>query len=131
MKTLYLIRGPYGSGKTTLAMALAPGAHVENDHFYPLSNGGRRSPNEASALCLERVETLMEKGEPTIAVSNCFIGRTSVLEYERLAQRMGYRLSVVCMQNAFGSTHAVSEGEGNYMRQTWSASWWWNRPVRR
>ena len=76
-RTLYLVRGLPGSGKSSLARQLAPGqVYSADDLFYELGDGTYAfDPTKlkaAHALCEKRVAQAMAAGVPVVAVANTF-----------------------------------------------------------
>lgn len=113
MKTLYLIRGVSGSGKTTLARSLTPYT-ASADSFFEDDNGNYNFDptrlGEAHAWCQERVEELM-KASPDIAVHNTLTSEKELAPYLRLAEKYGYRVVSLVVENRHGngSVHNVPE----------------------
>ena len=85
MKRLYLVRGLPGSGKSTVARALADGAiiggeAIETDEFFVDADGVYRFDGaklgDAHRDCLERARALMTTpGTRLVAVANTFSQR--------------------------------------------------------
>lgn len=124
MKTLYLIRGLPGSGKSTFASELVPEFLVCEADKYFVVDGEHRFDStklkDAHNWCQKIVETYMENGEtyPKIAVSNTFTREWEMDPYFDLAEKYGYRVFSVIVENYHGnySTHNVSDETLNKMR---------------
>lgn len=116
MKTLYIIRGLPGSGKSTFARELVPEFLVcEADKFFITENGYEFDPSkltEAHTWCQKLVETYMQDSNhyPKIAVSNTFTREWEMNPYFDLADKYGYRVFSIIIENYHGnsSVHNVS-----------------------
>jgi predicted kinase len=101
MRTLTLIRGISGCGKTTLARQLALGGRrtllaaddyfVDEDGVYQFNSSDLP---KAHAWCQEAAESAMKQGQHVI-VHNTFTQRWEMEAYLRLADQHGYRTTVV------------------------------------
>lgn len=96
MKTLHIIRGLPGSGKTTLAKTF--GRYFEADHYFEDGFGGYhwrpRELADAHLACARNCEACMRNGLSPVTVSNTFITLASMHEYEDMAKRYGYTVEV-------------------------------------
>lgn len=114
MKTVILIRGHSGSGKSQLAkdFVSSTGArHFENDHY--LMKDGRYQWSEeahrrAKARCFADYKAALAKGISPIVVSNVFAHDKSVLQYKREAEQHGYDVEIFRTRNWFIDAHNVS-----------------------
>lgn len=118
MKTLVIIRGIPGAGKSTLAKALSkalpsPVHHLEADQFFTHSNGKYTYVPHlvpiAHEWCRRSVERCMQETVPTIIVSNTSTVRGRVEVYLELAQIHGYKVQQIVCFGEFGSVHRVPE----------------------
>jgi predicted kinase len=96
MKTLYLIRGLPGSGKSTVGRRLVGhGRCFAADDFFTDCMGAYRYDRdrltEAHQDCERRVREMMAAGgETRIAVANTFVERKNMEPYRALAREHGY-----------------------------------------
>ncbi len=119
MKTLVIIRGTPGSGKTTLAHALIEQAydrgdlveHCEADQFFTDHDGKYHYiPHlvpKAHEWCQRKVLKAMIERTPTIIVSNTSTVRSRIQPYLDLAKEYGYEVQQVVTFASFGSVHGV------------------------
>lgn len=136
---LYLIRGLPGSGKSTFAHELADAfyaMHREADMFFYLipdrPSGtiifGDEYRFDASKLhqahtwCKESVEYGMEEGCEDIVVSNTFTTEKELKPYLELAEKYGYTVTTMIIENRHGnsSVHNVPEETMTKMRNRFS-----------
>ena len=100
MKTLILLRGLPGAGKSTFATLLG-GAHIEADMFF-IQDGEYKfdAPKlkEAHEWCRARTEDTMKHGY-NIVVSNTFTMEWEMAPYFELAEKYGYQTSCLIVEN--------------------------------
>lgn len=112
-RTLYIIRGLPGSGKTTLAHTIADDNVCEADDYFINSDGeyvyNRANVPVAHRYCRSKCERLMAQREITIAVSNTFTRHIEYESYLELADKYDYRvIKIICTGN-FKNVHNVPE----------------------
>lgn len=128
-KTLFLVRGLAGSGKTTLASALstmAPSKHgkvwtVSADDYF-IDNHGFYNfvPNKlrlAHNYCQNETERLMKHGVENIVVHNTFSRFWEMGFYQKVAKSYEYSVFMIECQNEYGSVHDVPEDTVERMRE--------------
>lgn len=125
MKELFLLRGLPGSGKSTLAKMLVGDkdyCHKEADMFFVDSDGNYNfKPSEikdAHTWCQEEVEFLM-KYEHKVVVSNTFTQVWEMQPYYDLAEKYGYKVFTIIVENRHGGVneHGVPEDKLEIMRK--------------
>lgn len=111
MKHLYLIRGLPGSGKSTFATTLSTSIdcnHFEHDQYLYTTEGeylwteGRMA--YAYRQCLRDTEATMVEGEPVV-VSNVFPTKRSMKNYVKLAEKYGYKVTYIVVENRRGGVN--------------------------
>ena len=123
LKTLVLIRGLPGSGKTTLAKAylnqftksLLPWdrlrcAHFEADMFFYHNGKYQYDPKFleiAQRQCLSQTEAAMRDSMNIIVVSNTFIRLWELELYVKLANVFGYVVQEIITAAPFQNVHGV------------------------
>lgn len=121
-KTLYLIRGLPGTGKTTLSESLTPW-NVAADMLPGLYNSdgsyNLHLQPHSHLWCYEQVEKWMEQQKSKIAVHNTFVLQQWIEPYEKLALIHGYRFQVIHCEGEHGSIHNVPEEMIEKWRETW------------
>jgi len=126
---LFLIRGLPGSGKTSFATAIWNDYAVcEADKFFSdKENNYNFDPSklkEAHSWCLSEVESKMIEHEnnkqyyPEIAVSNTFTQEWEMENYFKLAEKYGYKVVSLIIENRHGSKniHGVPEEKLQIMK---------------
>ena len=113
-KILYIVRGVPGSGKTTFAKLLTLNIFEADHYFYDNDGNYNFIPSEikeAHKKCQQFVAYEMESGIPKIAVSNTFTQEWEMKPYFELAEKHGYKVFSVIVENRHGSVneHGVPE----------------------
>jgi predicted kinase len=111
MKTLYLLRGLPGAGKSTLANQLSP--NICEADMYFIRNGEYQFDMDllgvAHLWCRTRCEDFMKGEESTIVVSNTLTCEKELAPYIELAEKYQYRIVSLIIENRHGnnSVHNV------------------------
>ena len=107
-KTLILLRGLPGAGKSTFAQQLN-GVHIEADHFFiNLAGSYKFDPTklkDAHAWCASKTEHCMELNLETIIVSNTFTQEWEMEKYYDLAKQYGYKIFSIIVENRHGGVN--------------------------
>jgi len=124
-KTLYIVRGIPGSGKSTFAKTLG-GTHFETDEFFMVDGEYKFDPTklkEAHRWCQDSVNTAMILNHTAglnnvIVVSNTFTQEWEMEPYFQMADTYGYKVFSVIVENRHGgiNTHGVPEDKLQVMR---------------
>lgn len=121
-KTLYIIRGLPGSGKSSLARSLCGQNFHEADQYFMDGGVYKFDPTklkEAHTWCLDQVRKSLEFGLQRVGVSNTFTQAWEMAPYRALAQEFGYSVFVVACENNFGNVHGVPEEAIERMAKRW------------
>ena len=120
-RILYIVRGIPGSGKSTFAKSL--NGHVyEADMFFINENGEYNfNPSlikDAHKWCQDSVETEMVLEYPTVIVSNTFTQEWEMVPYFVLAEKYGYDVFSVIVENRHGGVnqHGVPDDKIEIMK---------------
>lgn len=130
MKTLFIVRGVPGSGKSTFAHAIWNNyAICEADQYFIDKETGeyKFNPDElknAHQWCRDEVETKMKDNQanpqyyPEIVVSNTFTQEWEMEPYFKLAEKYGYKVFSFIVENRHGgvNTHGVPEDKVQVMK---------------
>ena len=126
-KTLIIVRGIPGSGKSTYARRLAENlraqghavSHFEADDFWMTETGEYRFRPEllgvAHRQCYDKVFNALAADDSHVIVSNTFVKRRELKPY--LVER-GYRIVIYRMANDFGSIHRVPRETVSRMKES-------------
>lgn len=112
MKTLFIIKGLPGSGKSTIAQQVAPLANAAADDFFDEYYNGKFIPQKiknAHEWCRLEIQRFMEIGHPVVAVHNTFTQPWESKPYFDLAEKHGYMVHSIIVENHHGnrSIHQV------------------------
>ena len=127
-KTLYLIRGVAGAGKTTLATDLAESLNLvmfeADDYFYDRGGNYNFNPSllhKAHNECQEKTEKCMVSCKGVV-VSNTFTTEKELKPYTDLAKKYDYRVVSLVVENRHGhkSVHNVPETTIQKMKDRFS-----------
>ena len=124
-KTLYLVRGLPGSGKTTFAKSLTVNCVAADD--YPGLYEGEFHPEllgAAHAWCQGEIEDFMAHECESVAVHNTLTTEKEIKPYVALAERYGYRIVSLVVENRHGnkSVHGVPDEALARMRDRFTLS---------
>jgi hypothetical protein len=106
MKELFLLRGLPGAGKSTLAKSLG-GMQIEADKYFMDGDEYKFDPSklkEAHAWCQNAVSVWM-KSQDKIIVSNTFTQEWEMQPYFDLAEKYGYRVYSLIVENRHGGVN--------------------------
>ena len=136
-KTLYIIRGLPGSGKSTLGEQLADSdmdyspdsrggvkyySYAADDWFTDRAGNYNFVPQElpdAHEDCRARVLGAMLSGIENIAVCNTFTQAWEAAPYFKLCEAHGYTPVVLECQSQFGNVHGVPQETIKDMASRW------------
>ena len=120
MKTLYIIRGLPGSGKSTWARTQLHVKPFEADDFF-MRDGVYRYVADmvprAHEFCVRRCETAMKNGQEVIAVANTFIRKWEYNKYLDLAAKYGYDVVIHVCKGNYMNIHNVPDEAIAKMRE--------------
>ena len=126
-KDLILLRGLPGSGKSTLGEVIL---YMPNNSLKPLSaddyftesdgtyNFKTEKLKEAHNDCQQRCANLMMNGVVKIVVSNTFTQEWEMKPYFEMAERYGYRVHTLVVENRHGgvNVHGVPDDKLEIMK---------------
>jgi predicted kinase len=120
MKELFLLRGLPGSGKSTLAESLG-GSHMEADKYFTYEGKYEfdvTKLKDAHNWCQNAVRVFMENKNKKVVVSNTFTQEWEMQPYFDLAEKHGYRVYSLIVENRHGGVneHGVPEDKLEIMK---------------
>lgn len=125
MKTLYIVRGIPGSGKSTFAKSIG-GVHIEADQFFMMNgkyNFDITKIKLAHKYCQNQTEAWMKTdgvqvNNNKIVVSNTFTQEWEMEPYFKLAEKYGYKTFSLIVENRHGGVneHGVPEDKLELMK---------------
>lgn len=126
MKELFLLRGLPGAGKTTLAKSIG-GMHIEADNYFMDGDEYKFDASklkEAHAWCQNVVKVWIINSVPKITVSNTFTQEWEMQPYYDLAEKYGYRVYSLIVENRHGGVneHGVPEDKLVQMKNRFEIS---------
>lgn len=106
MKTLFLVRGVPGCGKTTLVESLNVGLRIAADDYHTDKddnyNWKPENTKKAHQWCQDKVHEAMQS-DNDIAVHNTFTQYSEMEPYFKMAEEYGYRVTTLIVENRHGS----------------------------
>jgi len=120
-KTLTICRGIPGSGKSTFAKTLG-GQHYEADQYFIDEKGNYQFDitkiKDAHKWCQGMVQSDMVLEYPKIVVSNTFTLEWEMKPYFELAEKYGYRVYSLIVENRHNgkNVHEVPEDKIQMMK---------------
>jgi energy-coupling factor transporter ATP-binding protein EcfA2 len=121
VKELFLLRGLPGSGKSTLANSIG-GTWVEADTYFINPKGeyefDASKLKQAHKWCQDVAEEAMNFQSERIVVSNTFTQAWEMQPYFDLAEKYGYRVYSLIVENRHGGVneHGVPEDKLEIMK---------------
>lgn len=128
MKTLYLVRGVPGSGKSTFAQAMVAArmAHccIEADMWFMVDGQYRFDPTQlrqAHEWCQNQVKENLDIGF-SVVVSNTSTTEKEVQTYQKIAEEYGAKFVSVVVENRHGcdNIHNVPAEKVQQMKDRFS-----------
>lgn len=126
MKHLILFRGLPGSGKTSLSSVLCDKVFSADMFFEDMMPNGDLVYNfdftklrDAHSWCQTQTENAMSEGIKKVGVANTFTQEWEMEHYTKLAEKYGYRLSTIVVENRHGgkNIHGVPQEKVEQMKE--------------
>lgn len=120
MKTLYIVRGVPGSGKSTWVRNNLHIKPFEADDFFMRDGVYRYIPDmvpRAHEFCKRRCENAMIEGQEIIAVANTFTRKWEYSKYIELAEKYGYEIVIHVCKGNYKNIHNVPDDVITKMRE--------------
>lgn len=121
MIQLVLVRGLPGSGKSTIAKAMAGFVHLEADMFHVVDGEYKFDKNnqrKAHEWCQRETFIALQQGK-NVVVSNTFTQKWELKFYEDAAKVIGASLSIIHAQGRFNNVHNVPPEVIEAMTKRW------------
>ena len=125
MKTLYIVRGLPGSGKSSLAKKVTEIVYSADDFFTNKKgeyNFNVKLLGKAHEWCWGKVRDAMYLGVEAVAVANTFTQAWEAEKYYQIAEEYGYSVFVIECQNDYGNVHDVPQESIDAMTERWEKS---------
>lgn len=121
-KTLYIIRGLPGAGKSTIGAALCGDIGVVSADDYFIGDNyeyhfNKNKLNEAHEYCYNTIKGCMCNDITPIAVANTFTKLDYMRRYYDLAAEHGYNVIELTVKSGFKSVHGVPDIVMDKMRR--------------
>ena len=122
MKSLFLLRGLPGAGKSTLAKSIG-GSHVEADMYFLNEQGEYNFDpaklKDAHNWCRETAEAAMKRGADKLIVSNTFTMEWEMDAYYELAEKYNFTVFSLIVENRHGgkNVHDCPEEKVEMMKK--------------
>ena len=127
-RTLYIVRGVSGSGKSSLAGQITRW-NIAADNFPGLYSDGSYNiqlQQLSHQWCRAQVERWMQQRKSKVAVHNTFVKPKYCQEYLELAAQYGYAVQVICAEAVIlpsgahpGNIHNVPADVLERQQQNW------------
>jgi predicted kinase len=131
MKTVIILRGLPGAGKTTLAETIMIGreaVHCEADQYFTQPDGTYQFNSEklfdAHEQCRKKFHEAIERSVELVIVSNTSTMEWEMAGYLELAEQFGYRVFSLIVENRHGgkNVHDCPEEKVEIMRDRFQFS---------
>lgn len=128
-KKLIIIRGPVGTGKTTMAKAILAKypeyKHLEVDMVFTDKDGGYHfnllELGKACEWCATTAEQYMNEGH-SLVVSNPFSQIWEMEIYFMVAKSLDYEITLMDCMTFFGNPHNVEQKVIDAQRERWESA---------